>query len=68
MVAGINLLSHLARHSGATQFAKSGGSLAVLQRALGHSMLAVTERHLHMGDKDILDAYEKHSPAASIRI
>ena len=66
--AGTKLHPHLARHSGATQFARSGGSLAVLQRALGHSTLAVTERYIHMGDKDILDAYERHSPAANIRV
>ncbi len=65
---GLHLHPHLARHSGATQFARSGGSLAVLQRALGHSTLAVTERYIHMGDKDILDAYEQHSPAANIRV
>ena len=66
--AGIKLHPHLARHSGATQFARSGGSLAVLQMALGHSTLAVTERYVHLGDRDILDAYVRHSPAASIRV
>lgn len=66
--AGVKLHPHLARHSGATQFARSGGSLAVLQKALGHSTLAVTERYVHLGDRDIVDAYERHSPAASIRV
>lgn len=66
--AGVFLHPHLARHSGATQFARSGGSLAVLQRALGHSTLAVTERYVHLGDQDILDAYQKHSPANDIRV
>jgi site-specific recombinase XerD len=65
---GLHLYPHMARHSGATQFARSGGSLAILQRALGHSTLAVTERYVHMGDEDILKAYEKHSPAAGIRV
>ena len=65
---GIKLHPHLARHSGATQFARSGGSLAILQRNLGHSTLAVTERYIHMGDEDILNAYERYSPAAGIRM
>jgi site-specific recombinase XerD len=65
---GLHLHPHLARHSGATQFARSGGSLAVLQRALGHSTLAVTERYVHMGDEDVLREYVKHSPAANVRI
>ncbi len=65
---GIHLHPHLARHSGATQFVRSGGSLAVLQRILGHSTLAVTERYVHMNDLDILNAYEQHSPAADVRV
>lgn len=65
---GIKLYPHLARHSGATQFARNGGSLAVLQNILGHSSLAVTEKYLHLGDKDILSAYERFSPASKIRI
>lgn len=65
---GLHFHPHLARHSGATQFARSGGSLAVLQRALGHSTLAVTERYIHLGDQDIKDAYERHAPAAGMNI
>jgi len=68
MKIGLRLHPHLARHSGATQFARSGGSLAVLQRALGHSTLAVTERYIHLGDQDIRDAYLKYAPAANIRV
>jgi len=54
--------------TGSTTSDQSGGSLAVLQRALGHSTLAVTERYVHLGDQDILDAYERHSPAANLRV
>ena len=65
---GVHFSPHLARHSGATAFAKSGGSLAVLQRALGHSSLTVTQRYVHIDDQDIVEAYEKHSPAGDIKV
>ncbi len=65
---GVHFSPHLARHAGATQFARSGGSLAVLQRALGHSSLTVTQRYVHIDDQDIIDAYERHSPAGGIEI
>ena len=65
---GLHLHPHLVRHSGATAFVRAGGPLAVLQRALGHSTLRVTERYIHVDDTDLRTAYERFSPAAGIRV
>lgn len=66
--AGIELHPHLARHSGASAFVVAGGSLAILQRMLGHSTLAVTQRYIHIGEKDVIEAYKKYAPAADIKM
>jgi site-specific recombinase XerD len=65
---GLHLHPHLVRHSGATAFVRAGGPLPVLQRALGHSTLRVTERYVHVDDSDLRNAYERFSPAAGIRV
>ncbi|MFZ1683375.1 MAG: tyrosine-type recombinase/integrase [Candidatus Zixiibacteriota bacterium] len=65
---GLHLHPHLARHSGATQAARSGMSLAVLQQALGHSTLAVTQQYLWMNETDVKKEYVKHSPTTGMRI
>lgn len=65
---GVRLHPHLARHSGASAFVIAGGSLAIVQRQLGHSSLAVTQRYIHIGDKDVVEAYKRYSPAANIKL
>ncbi len=65
---GLHLHPHLARHSGATAFVRAGGPLSVLQRALGHSTLRVTERYIHVDDTDLHNAYEQFAPAADVRV
>jgi len=65
---GLRLNPHLARHSGATAFARSGGSIAVLQRALGHANLSTTQQYLHITGDDVHDAYARHAPAHGIRV
>lgn len=42
--------SHLCRHTFATEWRESGGSLAALQAVLGHGSIAVTERYGTIGD------------------
>jgi integrase len=42
--------SHLCRHTFATEWRESGGSLAALQAVLGHGSIAVTERYGKIGD------------------
>lgn len=65
---GVYIHAHLCRHSGATEFARSGGNLAVLQRVLGHSSLTITQRYLHLSNEDMQHAYETHAPTANLRI
>lgn len=65
---GLHLHPHLARHSGASAFIAGGGSVAILQRALGHASLAITQRYVHLSNQDIVKEYIQHSPAAGIRI
>ena len=65
---GLHFYPHLSRASGATQFVRSNGNIAILQKILGHSSLAVTERYIHMTDSDILAAYQSHAPAGGIKI
>lgn len=48
--------SHVLRHSFATDFLNRGGNIRVLQTALGHSSLAVTEKYLHVTDEDVRKA------------
>lgn len=42
--------SHLCRHTFATEWRESGGSLAALQAVLGHGSIAVTERYGTISD------------------
>jgi len=59
---GIKLYPHLARHSGASQFIRSGGNPSVLQKILGHSSLLVTQKYIHLNNEDMLKSYEQFSP------
>jgi integrase len=47
-IAGFH--SHLCRHTFATEWRESGGSLAALQAVLGHGSIAVTERYGTIGE------------------
>ena len=44
---------HVIRHSYSTDFLNRGGNIRTLQIILGHSSLAVTEKYLHVTDKDV---------------
>ncbi|QVK17349.1 site-specific integrase [Mycoplasmatota bacterium] len=52
---------HMLRHTFATLFLESGGSLVSLQQLLGHTSLKTTEIYLHMSFKHLKNDYEKHS-------
>lgn len=47
---------HVLRHSYSTDFLNRGGNIRTLQIILGHSSLAVTEKYLHVTDKDVATA------------
>jgi integrase/recombinase XerD len=65
---GMKVNPHLLRHSGASAWVRNNGSIAVLQRNLGHASLATTQKYLHLNETDLLNAYKEHSPATGIRI
>ena len=64
----MHLHPHLLRHSGATAFVRAGGPLSILQRALGHSTLRITESYIHVDDTDLKSVYEQFSPAGNMRM
>lgn len=43
---------HLLRHSGATHHLQNGRSIKVVQRMLGHSSLAITDKYLHFNESE----------------
>jgi site-specific recombinase XerD len=59
---------HLIRHSSASQFIRIGGNPSILQKILGHSSLAITQRYVHLSNDDMSSAYERFSPVSLLRI
>jgi len=57
--AGIPGTPHTLRHSFASKFVREGGSITALQKGLGHSSLATTERYLHTTFEDLEREYDK---------
>jgi site-specific recombinase XerD len=64
----IKLYPHLLRHSAATWYANQGGNLAVLQRILGHTSLAVTQNYLHVSVTDMIRSYQNLSPSNQLKL
>lgn len=56
---------HLLRHQWATHYLRSGGSVALLRRQLGHSSLETTLFYEHLATGDLSKAHERHSLLAS---
>lgn len=55
---GNHLTLHSLRHTSATELLRSGISIYTVQKLLGHSSLAVTERYLHVFPEDLREAAE----------
>ncbi len=66
--AGIHIHPHLIRHSAATWFIQNGGSPAILQRILGHTSPVVTAGYTHLNSQDIVNAYQRLSPANAVKV
>ena len=58
---GIHVHAHKFRHTFATRALAAGVDSLVLQRALGHSTLAMVNRYVHFQARDLLDAWRARS-------
>jgi integrase/recombinase XerD len=56
---------HCFRHTMATSYIKRGGSVAALQRVLGHSSITTTMRYVHVQTADLSAAHERISLLAA---
>ena len=54
---------HTLRHSSATKFIERGGDVAILQKILGHSTLAQTDRYVTLAGRPVLAQHAEKSPA-----
>jgi integrase/recombinase XerD len=57
---------HLLRHQWATHYLRSGGSIALLRRQLGHSSLDTVLFYEHLATGDLSKFHERHSLLASV--
>lgn len=65
--AGVgNVHSHRFRHTFALTFLRSGGNVLALQRILGHTTLAMTQRYVALVSDDLVAAHREHSPISSL--
>ena len=64
---GIDFHPHKLRRSGATEFVRLGGSLAVVQRILGHRDIRTTMGYVNLASADVIEAHERFSPVANLR-
>jgi len=60
---------HLTRHTFASEWREAGGSLAALQRILGHSTIRVTEQYGEIADDIVLREFRRiEAEAAGTKI
>ena len=65
-LTGPKLGPHVLRHTFATHYVAHGGSLAHLQRILGHASITTTEIYLHLSVSALRSDHAAHSPALRI--
>lgn len=61
-IQGDRVSCHTFRHTFATMFLENGGSVAYLQKILGHSSLATTEKYLHLQTNGIKHEHAMYNP------
>ena len=64
---GVQVGFHQLRHTFATHYLRSGGSIAYLRRILGHSCLQTTLVYEHLVTQDLQDAHDAHSLLGKLR-
>ena len=52
---------HLLRHAFATNYLKTGGSIALLRKVMGHSQISTTCIYEHLATEDLSKAHHQHS-------
>lgn len=62
---GFKVYAHLLRHTGATEYLRRGGNLAVLQIILGHADPRMTQEYIHLDKRDFID-HDKFSPVSGL--
>ena len=65
---GIQMGPHLIRHSGAEQYTRSGGNIAVLQLILGHSDIRTTMIYQHKTVDEMIKGHQDFSPVQNIEV
>ena len=58
--------AHKLRRSGATEFCRQGGSLAILQRILGHRDIRTTMRYVCLTPDDVQREHDRFSPVNAL--
>jgi integrase/recombinase XerC len=56
---GIHVNPHKFRHTFATRALSAGVNVMALQKALGHTTLAMVSRYVHYQADDVLDAWKQ---------
>lgn len=65
--AGVsNVHPHRFRHTFALTFLRSGGNVLVLQRLLGHTTIAMTQRYVALVGDDLIAEHKDHSPLTKL--
>jgi integrase/recombinase XerD len=65
-ITGRRVSLHTLRHSFATLYIANGGDAMRLQRLLGHSTLAMTEKYVSLQTQDLSQVHGRFSPLGSI--
>jgi len=64
---GILYSPQMLRRTGATEWIKNGGSLAQVQRQLGHSRVDTTMSYVSVQDNDLANAHDRYGPLVNIK-